>query len=92
MEAVETSIERSDGEDVRKQGGVQLVKRSIERPGRWDAMKAGGPWEAVTTPAVSQRLGMRDGRLLHVRSLPAMVPPTVRQTMVTHHTMAKAPP
>jgi hypothetical protein len=26
----------------------------------WDAMKEGGLWEAVTTPAISQRLGIWD--------------------------------
>jgi len=78
MGAVETSIEWSGGEDVMKLGGIQPVKRIIERSGEWDVMKEGGPWEAVTTPAVSQRPGKQDGRLLHVRSLPIMVPPTTQ--------------
>jgi hypothetical protein len=89
MGAVETSIERSGGEDAMRLGGMQLVKRSIERSGKWDVMK-GGLWEADTTSAVSQRPGRWDGRL-HVRSLRAMVPPTAQRTMVTHHTMARAP-
>ena len=58
MQTVETSIERSGREDTRedarKQGGTQLVGRSIERSGEW-VMKGDGLWEANTTHAVSQR-------------------------------------
>jgi len=63
MQADETSIARSGGEDVRKQDGM-MVKRNIEMPGRWDGRKEGCLSEANMLPAVFQRTDRWDMKFL----------------------------